>query len=106
MRAHPVLVGGVGRAVTDLLADVDGLVTKDGAEGVWAGALPNGQAFALKIDDGAGRAAPVVAASVLEAWGFEAPAVRRWAAVPVLGGGAPVGEVRASAALRAALDQV
>ena len=103
MRAHPVLVGGVGRAVTDLIADVDGLVVKDGAEGVWAGALADGRAFAVKIADGASRALPVVVATVLASWGIDCPGVRQWATSPVLGGGAPVGELHASAGLLAAL---
>lgn len=99
MRAHPELVGGVGRAVTDLLAEVDGLVTKDGAEGVWAGALPDGRAFAVKIGDGAARALPPVVAAVLLSWGLDGAAVRRWAQVPVLGGTSRVGEIRASTEL-------
>ena len=71
-----------------------GLVCKDGAEGVWAAALPDGRAFAAKIADGAARALPPVLAAVLEHWGMRATeVVRRWSAVPVLGGGAPVGAI-------------
>ncbi|WP_375484262.1 asparaginase [uncultured Jatrophihabitans sp.] len=103
MRAQPHLVGGTGRPVSELMAEVDGLVCKDGAEGVWAAALPDGRAFAAKVDDGASRALGPLLATVLEAWGFDGPAVRSWAAVPVLGGGRPVGDVRAAPQLRALL---
>ena len=44
--------------VTELIADVPGLVAKEGAEGVWAAALPDGRAFAAKLEDGAGRGLP------------------------------------------------
>lgn len=106
MHAHPELVGGDGRPVTELMAEVPGLVCKDGAEGVWAAALPDGRAVAAKIGDGAGRALGPVLAAVLLAWGFDGPAVRRWSAVPVLGGGSSVGELRPSAALRDLLGRL
>ena len=94
MRAHPQLIGGTGRAVSALMAEVDGLIAKDGAEGVWAAALPDGRAFAAKVEDGSPRAlAPLLAAAVRH-WGFDGPAVRRHAAVDVIGGGHVVGEVR------------
>lgn len=93
MRAHPVLLGGSQRAVSDLVAAVPGLVAKEGAEGVWAAALPDGRAFASKFDDGGGRALPVLLAAVLRHWGVESPAVEKWASVDVLGGGRPVGAV-------------
>ncbi|MGI8678045.1 MAG: asparaginase [Jatrophihabitans sp.] len=100
MRAHPRLVGGIGRAVTELTAEVDGLVCKDGAEGVWAAALPDGRAFAAKVSDGSLRALPPVLAGALAFWGFTGPAVRRWSAVDVLGGGAVVGAVTWSVQFR------
>jgi L-asparaginase II len=103
MRAYPQLVGGTGRAVSDLLAEVDGLVCKEGAEGVWAAALPDGRAFAAKISDGANRALPPVIAAVLRHWGLDGPAIQRWWKVPVLGGGLPLGAIEWSAQLRAAL---
>lgn len=103
MRAHPHLVGGTGRAVTDLMAEVDGLVCKDGAEGVWAAALPDGRAFAAKVADGAPRALPALLAAVLRHWGCAGPAVQRWSSEPVLGGGRPVGAIIWSAELRSAL---
>lgn len=100
MRAHPRLVGGSGRAVTDLIAEVDGLIAKDGAEGVWAAALPDGRAFAVKVDDGSPRALPPLLAAVLVQWGFTGPAVRRWSSLKITGGRTEVGAVRWSDALR------
>jgi L-asparaginase II len=95
MRARPDLVGGTGRDVTQLLRAVDGLVAKDGAEGVFAAALPDGRAVALKISDGASRARPPVMVAALRRLGVEAPGLEPLATVPVLGHGEPVGMVRA-----------
>lgn len=103
MRAHPGLVGGAGRAVTELIAEVDGLMCKDGAEGTWAAALPDGRAFAAKIADGAARALPPVMAAVLRRWDLDGDAVRRWSAVATTGGGSPVGAITASSDLRSLL---
>jgi L-asparaginase II len=101
MRAHPVLVGGPGRPVTDLIAAVPGLVGKDGAEGVFAVGLADGAAAAVKVGDGATRAAVPVLAVALRALGVEVPdALARPA---VLGGGRPVGELRPSEDLLAGL---
>ncbi len=64
-------------------------------------ALPDGRAVALKIDDGGTRARPVVMAAalvrsgVLDLPGVDADAVRASGLAPLLGGGVPVGEVRA-----------
>lgn len=95
MRAHPFLVGGTGRDVTEFMQAVPGLVAKDGAEGVYAAALPDGRAVALKIDDGAGRARAPLLASALRRLGVVASGLDQVARVPVLGHGEPVGEVRA-----------
>jgi L-asparaginase II len=104
MRAHPRLVGGSGRAVTDLMLAVDGLVAKDGAEAVWAAALPDGRAFAAKIEDGSARTQGPMLAAAAAYWGFGAdPVVELWSSTPVLGAGAPVGAVRWSADLRRSL---
>jgi L-asparaginase II len=94
MRANPVVVGGSGRDVSELMAAVDGLVAKEGAEGVYAAALPDGRAVAMKIEDGAKRPLPPLLAAVLARWGCGGEAVERWSAPVVLGGGAPVGCVR------------
>ena len=57
--AHPDLVAGPGALVTEVMLRLPGRVlVKSGAEGVYCGALPeHGLGFALKIDDGAKRAA-------------------------------------------------
>lgn len=95
MRSHPEVVGGPGRDVTRLLAGVPGLVAKDGAEGVYAVALADGGACAVKIDDGAGRARMPVLVALLRALGCRAPVLDELATLPVRGGGGVVGEVRA-----------
>ena len=100
MRAHPGLVGGTGRDVTALLEGVPGLVCKDGAEGVYAAALPDGSAVAVKVADGATRAAVIVLVGGLRALGVQADVLDRVGFAPVLGGGVPVGELRPTAALR------
>jgi L-asparaginase II len=94
MRARPELVAGTGRSATLLMGALPGLIAKDGAEGVYAAALPDGRAVALKIDDGAQRAIGPVMVAALQALGVDAelPAER------VLGGGRPVGTVAVRAA--------
>jgi L-asparaginase II len=99
MRAHPRLIGGTGRVVTELTAGVDGLLCKDGAEGVWGAALPDGRAFAVKVDDGGARALAPLLAAALRYWGLDNDVVRRWSTVAVLGGGVPVGAISWSPAL-------
>jgi L-asparaginase II len=95
MTSHPELVGGERRTVTRLMRAVPGLVAKDGADGVFAGALPDGRAFAVKIADGAERAVPAVVVQVLRQLGIELPD-EEWE-TKVLGHGRPVGSVRAVA---------
>ena len=94
MRAFPAYVGGTGRDVTDLMAGIPGLLMKDGAEGVLAAALPDGRAFALKVDDGAERPRPLLAAAVLRSWGIDADVLSRYEILELRGGGVPVGSVR------------
>ena len=70
MTAHPRLVAGSGRACTAIMTAAPGLVVKTGAEGVYAAALPSlGVGLALKVEDGASRAAPVALLALLEALG-------------------------------------
>ncbi len=95
MRAYPELVGGTGRDATLLMAGVPGLLAKDGAEGVYAVALPGVGAVALKIDDGAERARVPVLVSALRRLAVDAPVLDELAETPLLGGGVPVGAVRA-----------
>jgi L-asparaginase II len=68
MTAHPELVAGTGRACTILMRSAGGRATvKTGAEGVFAAIIPErGLGVALKIDDGAGRAAETVMAALLD----------------------------------------
>ena len=65
--AEPFFVAGTGRACTRLMQLAPGrLFAKTGAEGVFCAALPRqGLGIALKIDDGAGRAAEAVVAALL-----------------------------------------
>ena len=85
------------------MAAVPGLVAKEGAEGVWAAALPDGRAFACKIDDGGMRALPPLLAAAVRHWGIDGEVVQRWSSVEVLGGGAPVGSITWSGELRSLL---
>ena len=73
VRAHPWWVGGTGRTVTRLVETVPGLVAKDGAEGVFAAALPDGGALAVKIVDGSARPVPAVVVEALRTLGADAP---------------------------------
>ncbi|MFH8985914.1 asparaginase [Streptomyces varsoviensis] len=102
MNAHPEYVGGTGRDVTTLMQAIPGAVAKDGAEGVYALALPDGSAIALKIADGSQRPRPVVMTAALRHIGVPVATDTRLSALttaPVLGHGQPVGAVRPSAAL-------
>jgi L-asparaginase II len=95
MRAHPGVVGGTGRDVTRLMAGTPDILAKDGAEGVCAAAVPGKGAVALKLADGAARARMPVLVSGLRRLGSTAEVLDALAEVPLLGGGEPVGAVRA-----------
>jgi L-asparaginase II len=72
MREYPVMVDGTGGFPT-VLMQVAGakLRIKPGAEGVFCGSLPGlGFGVALKIEDGAGRAAEVAMGAILERLGL------------------------------------
>jgi L-asparaginase II len=107
MRAGPLLIGGTGRAASELTAAVDGLLCKDGAEGVWAAALPDGRAFAVKVEDGSARALAPLLTAAIRHWGPECAdggaVVDRWSSVGVLGGGKRVGQISWSPYLRETL---
>jgi L-asparaginase II len=94
IRAHPAWVGGTRRDVTALVAGVPGLIAKDGAEGVYAAALPDGRAVALKVEDGTQRARPPVMVAALRALGVDEPVLDELAEAELLGGGRAVGSVR------------
>jgi len=101
IRGYPSYVSGSTRDELTLLTAIPGAIGKAGAESCYVVALPDGRAFALKTDDGAARARPPVMAALLERHGVtaedgvDAEAVRRSGAQPLLGGGVPVGEIRA-----------
>jgi L-asparaginase II len=100
IRAHPAMVSGTRRDERTLLAAIPGAIGKAGAESCYAVALPDGRAFALKTDDGAMRARPVVMAAALRRSGVDVEpgvdteAVRSTGIHTLLGGGEPVGVVR------------
>ncbi len=97
MTSHPEMVGGAARDVTQFMRVIPALMAKDGADGVFAAALPDGRAVAMKIADGANRARPPVMVAALRALDVDTskiePIVTQW----ILGHGEHVGEVRAIA---------
>lgn len=101
IRKHPAWVSGTRRDELALLTAIPGAIGKMGAEASHVVALVDGRAFALKIDDGAARARPVVLAAALrrsgvdEEAGVNGVALRRTGEAPLLGGGRVVGEIRA-----------
>jgi L-asparaginase II len=102
IRTHPAYVSGTTRDELRLLTAIPGAIGKAGAEACYAVALPDGRAYALKIDDGGARARPVVMAEALRRSGVpaeagvDAEALDDTGRVPVLGAGEPVGEIRAA----------
>ncbi|MFI0714693.1 asparaginase [Streptomyces inhibens] len=99
MREHPELVSGSGRDVARLVRAVPGLLAKDGFEGVQIAALPDGRAVGVKIADGADRARMPVTAAALAHCGIDPEVLAAFATTPVIGGGTPVGTLRAAGAL-------
>lgn len=105
--AEPELVAGHGCAETVVLAAMpDRIYLKSGAEAITCGALPDlGIGFALKIDDGASRAAaaavmPLIERLIPEAQGLIKRGVLRTA------NGTEVGTIRISAEYQRALDSL
>ncbi len=105
MRAHPEWTSGTGRPEHALMTAIPGLLVKAGAEGVQVFAFADGRAGAVKIADGARRAVTPVTVALLRALGIAAgpcapdsidqAALAGLSATTLLGGGAPVGAVRA-----------
>ena len=101
IRQFPEMVSGSSRDELTLLQAIPGAIGKAGAESCYVVALRDGLAIALKTDDGAPRVRPVLMAAalersgVLEIDGVDAEAVRRTGVHTLLGGGQPVGEIRA-----------
>ncbi|MSO89475.1 MAG: asparaginase [Rhodospirillaceae bacterium] len=101
MTTHPLLVAGHGRFCTEIMAATSGrVVVKGGAEGVYVAALPERRlGIALKIADGASRAAETAMAALLRRFGgFEgadAEIVGRWLEPPIRNrAGIEIGVVR------------
>ena len=100
IRAHPHLVGGEDRSDTHVMESVPGLLAKFGAEGVQLLAFPDRGAVAVKIDDGAIRAAlPVAIGAFTAGVGLPVGEGREETfdelrLPPVWGGGVKVGTVR------------
>lgn len=67
MTSHPLMVGGSGRACTDIMRVAgDSVFVKLGAEGVYGGALRGrGIGFAIKVEDGGRRAVEVAVVHLL-----------------------------------------
>ncbi|WP_151084291.1 asparaginase [Nocardioides cynanchi] len=102
IRSHPAYVSGTNRDERALLTAIPGAIGKAGAECCYVVALGDGRAFALKADDGAARVRPVLMAEALRRTpgllddpAVDAEAVRRTGVLTLLGGGVPVGEIRA-----------
>jgi L-asparaginase II len=101
IRKHPAYVSGSSRDELRLLTAIPGAIGKAGAESCYAVALPDGRSFALKCDDGAPRVRPVLMAEALRRSGVDrepgvdAAALDETGRLELLGGGRPVGEIRA-----------
>jgi L-asparaginase II len=100
MLAEPYLVAGRDRVCTAVMEVVPGVVVKAGAEGLLcAGVVARGVGIAVKIEDGSSRACPPALLRVLRLLGDlneqQERALQGMARPAVLGGGRPVGELRA-----------
>jgi L-asparaginase II len=100
MMAEPYMVAGRNRPETAVMEATKTVAAKGGAEGLMCAAvLDRGFGVAVKIRDGAPRAAGPALISVLEQLGVLGAAqmerLAPFARPPVLGGGVPVGELRA-----------
>lgn len=89
MQAFPELVAGTGRCCTATMQSHDDLVVKTGAEGVFAAIAPTaGIALALKIDDGAARAADAALGAALKKLGIltrvQYESLHRWYSPKIL----------------------
>lgn len=96
MRAHPFFVAGTGREDTELMTELPNVLSKAGAEGVHVSAVPGAGVVVVKIDDGHERARMPVVVAGLRRLGLTGDVLDRWSRAPVLGGGRPVGTIRAA----------
>ena len=99
IRRHPWAIAGDGTPNTVVIREL-GLVAKVGAEGVMVMAAPDGTTVAVKCVDGSSRATTLVALELLARAGVvgrdDADRVIALTTERVLGGGEPVGGVRAA----------
>lgn len=96
IRNNPRVISGTDGPDLLTMRATPGLVCKIGADGVHAGALPDGRAFAYKIDDGHDRARIPLTQAILRRMGIAWTEQHADLATPaVLGGGARVGVIRA-----------
>lgn len=107
MRRRPYLVAGRDRLCTAVMVAVPDVVVKVGAEGlVCAGVLGRGIGVAVKVADGAARAAEPALVRALTTLGViddpDVPALAPFARPQVFGGGRPVGDMVADFELRIA----
>lgn len=92
MTAHPEFLSGTYREELTLMRAFPGVVAKSGAESVYVVGLPDGTAFAVKIEDGAERPLHAVMGRALELAGLSGQVLTER---PVVwGGGLPVGALR------------
>lgn len=96
IREFPQNVSGSHRDELRVLRALPGAIGKLGAEAVYVVALPDGRTVALKIEDGGDRARPVVMAEALRRVGVDSAEVDATGKHVLLGGGVPVGEIRAA----------
>ncbi|MEO7126346.1 MAG: asparaginase [Nakamurella sp.] len=104
MREFPFYVAGAGHVNTVLMETVPGVVCKGGAEGVIVAASASGCAVAAKVIDGSPRATTAIVLAALQALGENTDGAAALRQVPVLGGGVPVGAIRASTLIADAIS--
>ncbi|WP_353827445.1 asparaginase [Agromyces sp. SYSU T0242] len=99
VREHGWAIAGAGRPDT-VVIDRLGAFSKFGAEGVQVMTAPDGTTVALKMLDGSPRASAIVATRLLVGVGAleaaEVDAIEPELRLDVLGGGRPVGRIRAT----------
>lgn len=97
-RSYPEWTCGTKREEAAVMRALPGVFDKAGADGVDAIAAPDGRVVVVKIVDGFPRARLPVAAAALRSLGIGVAELAGLSSViepPVLGGGVPVGAIRA-----------
>ncbi|MGO2050235.1 MAG: asparaginase [Microbacterium sp.] len=102
VKSSPWTIEGPGRPDTIAIEKL-GVFAKGGAEGIMVMVAPNGTTAAVKMLDGAGRAATIVAATLLARAGAlgdaDVAALAEALPLAVLGGGNDVGMIRPGAGI-------